>query len=141
MDVDSAAAAAAAVDAAHLQGHQHPLTSAAALNVAAAAPVEVLQDASLDSEAPGALALPSTAAPIPPPAAAAEGSAGASRPGSSSSMPVQNIGLVMQLHRRWMLYQLQQMGRAAMSPLSTAKRAVSLLLLLLGCWLPVLCST
>jgi hypothetical protein len=56
-------------------------------------------------------------------------------------MPVQNIGLVMQLHRRWMLYQLQQMGRAAMSPLSTAKRAVSLLLLLLGCWLPVLCST
>jgi hypothetical protein len=41
-------------------------------------------------------------------------------------MPVQNIGLVMQLHRRWMVYQLQQMGRAAMSPLSTAKRAVRL---------------
>jgi hypothetical protein len=43
---------------------------------------------------------------------------------SGSGMPVQNIGLVMQLHRRWVLYQLQQMGRAAMSPLSTAKRAV-----------------
>jgi hypothetical protein len=44
---------------------------------------------------------------------------------SSSGMPVQNFGLVLQLHRRWVLYQLQQMGRAALSPLSTAKRAVS----------------
>jgi hypothetical protein len=44
---------------------------------------------------------------------------------SSGGMPVQNFGLVLQLHRRWVLYQLQQMGRAALSPLSTAKRAVS----------------
>lgn len=40
---------------------------------------------------------------------------------------VANIGLVMQLQGNWVAYQLAQMGKVAMAPLTSAKRAVSFL--------------
>jgi hypothetical protein len=117
MDIDPAAAAAAGVS--HVEGQQRPAPPAAAFDAA-----DVGQDVTMTAAAPGVLVPPS--ASLPSQAAAAEGSAaGSMAVSSSSSMPVQNFGLVLQLHRRWVLYQLQQMGRAALSPLSTAKRAVS----------------
>jgi hypothetical protein len=121
MDVDTTSAAvAAAADAVQLLQHQSPSPSSAVLHSAA----DTAQNAASASITQGALIPPSQSGLLP---AAAEGPVNASGGSSSSSgMPVQNIGLVMQLHRRWMVYQLQQMGRAAMSPLSTAKRAVRL---------------
>ncbi|KAF6262739.1 hypothetical protein COO60DRAFT_1699155 [Scenedesmus sp. NREL 46B-D3] len=118
MDINpaAAAAAAAAADASHVGLHQLPLSRAAAADAQGGVPAEAGQHTTTATAAGDAPAS-QLASPPPSPAAAAAAAAAAgpsatagSRASSSSGMPVQNIGLVMQLHRRWMAYQLQQVS-------------------------------
>jgi hypothetical protein len=46
---------------------------------------------------------------------------------STASLSAQNqsLGVALDLQRRWVGYQLMQLGRAAVAPISSARRAVS----------------
>lgn len=91
-----------------------------------AVPMQV--DASMADDTAAAAA----ATTVDTPQAADGSSSSSSAPDTAAAVPsasdagVANIGLVMRLQGNWVAYQLSQMGRVAMSPLTTAKRAVSI---------------
>lgn len=69
------------------------------------------------------------AAAIAESAAAAAGESGSIDQAAAAAAPsaLSNLGYVMQLQGNWVAYQLAQMGRVAMAPLTTAKQAVGIL--------------
>lgn len=75
------------------------------------------------SSSPGGLSVTPSAAAASQPASQTAAAATTSTPPLSAQN--QSLGVALDLQRRWVGYQLQQLGRAAVAPISSARRVVS----------------